>query len=69
MTEFISLYDYLGKPAGSALGKKVYQFSQIIGAKTSCKRISYSPYRDGIIMTYEKSTLQKYFEVESLFKS
>ena len=39
-TELISLYDYLGKAAGKELGGKVYQFANIMGAKTGTKTVS-----------------------------
>ena len=58
----LSLYDYLGKPAGSALGKKVYEFAKTTKAKTGTKIVSSSPYKDGTIITYEKEFLDKYFE-------
>ena len=69
MTEFISLYDYLGKAAGSELGGKVYQFANIMGAKTSTKIVSHSPYREGRIMTYERHFLDQFFAVQSLFSN
>ena len=69
MTEFISLYDYLGKAAGSELGGKVYQFANIMGAKTSTKIVSHSPYREGRIMTYERHFLDQFFSCQELFAS
>jgi len=66
-TELISLYDYLGKAAGSELGGKVYQFANIMGAKTGTKVVSHSPYQEGRIMTYERHFLDQFFAVQSLF--
>lgn len=66
-TELISLYDYLGKAAGRELGGKVYQFALIMGAKTGTKIVPHSSYQEGRIMTYEKSFLDQFFHVQSLF--
>ena len=66
-TELISLYDYLGKAAGRELGGKVYQFANIMGAKTGTKVVSHSPYQEGRIMTYERHFLDQFFAVQSLF--
>jgi len=66
-TELISLYDYLGKAAGKELGGKVYQFANIMGARVGTKTVSYSPYQEGRIMTYERQLLDQFFRVQSLF--
>jgi hypothetical protein len=66
-TELISLYDYLGKAAGKELGGKVYQFANIMGAKTDTKTVSHSPYQQGRIMIYERQFLDQFFRVQSLF--
>ena len=63
----ISLYDYLGKAAGKELGGKVYQFANIMGARVGTKTVSYSPYQEGRIMTYERQLLDQFFRVQSLF--
>ena len=68
-TELISLYDYLGKAAGRELGGKVYQFANIMGAKTGTKTVSHSPYQKGRIMTYERHFLDQFFNAESLFNN
>ena len=68
-TELISLYDYLGKAAGKELGGKVYQFANIMGAKTGIKTVSHSPYQQGRIMTYERHFLDQFFKAKSLFKN
>ena len=68
-TELISLYDYLGKAAGKELGGKVYQFANIMGAKTGTKTVSHSPYQKGRIMTYERHFLDQFFNAESLFNN
>lgn len=66
-TELISLYDYLGKAAGRELGGKVYQFANIMGAKTDTKIVSHSPYQQGRIMIYERQFLDQFFRTRELF--
>jgi hypothetical protein len=69
MQTMISLYDYLGKPAGSALGKQVYAFSKIVKAKRSTKVVAHSPYKNGTIITYEKPFLDQFFKIKALFNN
>lgn len=65
----VSLYDYLGRPAGSALGKQVAEFAKITSAKFGTKKVPNSPYKDGTIMIYEKSFLDMFFKAKNLFTS
>lgn len=61
----ISLFDYLGKPAGPELGKKVNEYSQIRKAKTGLRYVENPKYK-GKILLYEKEFLDEYFKVESI---
>ena len=63
----ISLYEYLGRPAGSALGKKVYAFSKLIKANHGTKIVPQSRHKGGQIFTYERSFLDLYFKLENFF--
>lgn len=56
----LSLYDYLGKPAGSELGAAVWQAAK--AAKVPCEQreVSTKNYT-GKVMMYPKSFLQGYF--------
>lgn len=65
----LSLYDYLGRPAGSPLGKQVFDFARIMGAKVGTKIVNNSPYKSGTIMTYEKKFLDQFFKAKKLFTS
>lgn len=65
----ISLYDYLGRPAGSALGKEIYIYAKSVKANIGEKIVSISPYKNGLIRTYEKEFLDKYFETYKKNKS
>jgi hypothetical protein len=69
MITMISLYDYLGKPAGPILGKQVFEYAKIVGAKHGTKTVSYSPFKNGTIMTYEKPFLDQFFIVKTLFNA
>ena len=67
MITMISLYDYLGKPAGSRLGKQVAKYAKIVGARHSTKVVAHSPYKNGIILTYEKPFLDQFFKIKAVF--
>lgn len=62
----ISLYDYLGKAAGSELGKKVNAYSQIRGAQVGQRYVANPQYK-GKIMEYTKEFLDEFFLVQKLF--
>lgn len=69
MITMISLYDYLGKPAGSALGKQVHDFSKIVNARRGTKIVAHSPFKNGVIITYEKPFLDQFFKIKALFNN
>jgi hypothetical protein len=58
--EYLSLYDFLGKPAGSELGKKVYSHASKCGVKVMNREIT-SPKYKGTILTYPSDFLTDYF--------
>ena len=58
--EMISLYDYLGRAAGSELGKQVATAAAKAGVKHEIREVSNPKYR-GPIMLYPKSFLDLYF--------
>ena len=62
MTEenMISLYDYLGKPAGSDLGKVVSTAAKKANIKVTTRDVSNTKYT-GKIMLYPKEFLVNYF--------
>lgn len=57
----MSLFDFLGKPAGKDLGNQVYQFASTNKIKTITKEVSNPKYK-GKVMMYPKSFLEIYFE-------
>ena len=61
----LSLYDYLGKPAGKELGANVYTAAS--NEKVSCtmKEVSNPKYK-GKVMMYPKSFLDQYFQVSQV---
>jgi len=58
--DMMSLYDFLGKPAGSELGKEVYKKSVEEKVKISTREIS-NPKFEGKVMLYPQWFLEKYF--------
>ena len=66
--EMLSLYDYLGRAAGSKLGKKVADYATIRKQKYQVKNIE-NPAYQGEIMMYSREFLDEYFKVEKIFLS
>jgi hypothetical protein len=59
--EYLSLYDYLGKPAGKELGGEVAQAAYQGGIKPQERQIS-NPKYTGTVHLYPKDFLDFYFE-------
>ena len=59
--EMVSLYDYLGRAAGSDLGKQVPTAAAKAGIKHEIREVSNPKYK-GPIMLYPKSFLDLYFK-------
>jgi hypothetical protein len=68
MTEeqYLSLFDYLKKPAGPDLGKKVAEFAKQVKVKPKSKEVS-NPKYTGTILMYPKSFLDLYFKPDLPF--
>jgi len=62
--EFMSLFDYLGKPAGAQLGREVHAKAKEQKEKMKSKPVSMPNYT-GKVMMYRKSFLDKYFHPTS----
>ena len=61
----LSLYDYLGKPAGKELGASVYSAAVEKQIPRSIREVS-NPKYTGKIMLYPKSFLDQYFQVSQV---
>ena len=61
MEETMSLYDYLGKPAGKELGYLVNEYAKSNKIPISMKEVSNPKYK-GKVMMYPKSFLDQYFK-------
>ena len=61
----ISLYDYLGKPAGKELGANVYSSASTKKVPCTIREISNPKYK-GKVMIYPKSFLDQYFQVSQV---
>jgi hypothetical protein len=59
-TEYLSLYDFLGKPAGPGLGKEVYEAARTQGIKAQSREVS-NPKFEGKVLLYPKDFLDSYF--------
>ena len=59
--EMVSLYDYLGRAAGSELGKQVATAAAKAGVKHEIREVNNVKY-SGPIMLYPKSFLDLYFK-------
>ncbi len=62
----ISLYDYLGKAAGSELGKKVNAYAYIRQTETGLRYVE-NPVYKGKIMLYTREFLDEFFRVQEIF--
>ena len=60
-----SLFDYLGRPAGPDLGKKVHDTAIAKGAWIGTKNIEPSIVPAGYVCTYAISFLDEYFDRKS----
>jgi hypothetical protein len=58
--EYLSLYDYLKKPAGEKLGLEVAAAARMQGIEIKTKEIS-NPKFTGTIFMYPKNFLEMYF--------
>jgi hypothetical protein len=63
--KMLSLYDYLGRAAGSTLGKKVAEFAASKKVKHETRFVS-NPKYTGEVMLYPETFLKKYFNKSSL---
>lgn len=62
----ISLFDYLGHAAGSALGAKVHAYAYIRKAETGSRYVENPAYK-GNVMLYTREFLDEFFLVQKLF--
>ena len=61
MDNMMSLYDYLGRPAGNDLGKHVYLAAVRKNITVGLREVSNPKYK-GNVMLYPKSFLEEYFK-------
>jgi len=66
-TEMMSLYDYLGRPAGSKLGEQVAAYATLRKAKFGTRTID-NPSYQGEVMLYTKEFLDECFNAKKLFE-
>jgi hypothetical protein len=61
----VSLYDYLGRAAGSELGKQVAEYAAAKKAKFETRQVT-NPRYTGNVMLYERTLLEEFFTVRRL---
>ena len=61
--KMMSLYDFLGRPAGGELGKQVAEAAAQAKVGFETKEVS-NPKYTGKVMMYPKSFLDQYFNVD-----
>ena len=66
-TEMMSLYDYLGYPAGNKLGKQVAAYAKIRKTKFGTREVNNRSYK-GIVHTYTKEFLNECFNAKKVFE-
>ena len=62
----ISLYDYLGKAAGSELGTQVKAYADLRKTDNGFRDVSNSIYK-GKVMLYGREFLDEFFKVQAIF--
>lgn len=58
--EYLSLYEFLGKPAGGELGREVWDAASKQGIKAQSREVS-NPKFTGKVLLYPKDFLEMYF--------
>jgi len=66
-TEYLSLYDYLGKAAGGKLGQQVAAAAYKANIVLECREIE-NPKFTGKILLYPKDFLEFYFRESDIFE-
>ena len=61
--QMMSLYDYLGRAAGSELGEQVARKATSMKVKMDTRYVK-NPVYEGNVMLYPKTFLDEYFKVE-----
>jgi hypothetical protein len=60
----MSLYDYLGKPAGGKMGAEVYNYARLRKIPMEIRKIENPKYK-GKVMLYPEEFLNEYFKIKS----
>lgn len=59
--KYLSLFDFLGHPAGKTTGERVFKYARIKKIPSSLREVKTRTYR-GTVRVYPKSFLEKYFK-------
>lgn len=55
--KMMSLFDYLGRPAGKELGREIYRIAKYLGEKTTMRHVSTRSY-SGKVVCYRSNFLE-----------
>lgn len=59
-SNYVSLFEFLGKPAGPELGKQVFEVAKKSRVRLEARQVS-NPKYTGKVMLYPKTFLDQYF--------
>lgn len=62
--EYQSLYDYLGRPGGSRLGRNLARFASQRGVTIKKRRVNTPKYQGDVIL-YPKLVIKEFFEKQN----
>lgn len=65
MSNYVSLFEYLGKAAGSDLGKQVAEYAKKRDIKIQTRNVKTKSYT-GKVMLYPQEFLMEYFSMTTL---
>lgn len=58
---YLSLFEFLGKPAGGELGKQVFEAAKKAKIRLNTRQVA-NPKYTGSVMTYPQPFLEQYFK-------
>ena len=63
----LSLFDYLGYPAGNELGEQVFRYAKLRKTRYGTKEVNHRGYK-GLVQTYTKAFLDECFNAKRVFE-
>lgn len=66
--DYVSLYEYMGSPAGKELGGKVAKYAKVRSIKPGFRHISNSKYT-GLVLTYPRDFIAEFFAIKNILST